>query len=75
MANTDYASQMTSLYNRLVAIESTFVKLSKASTVNTMQTSLQNQLNSIAKDLDNMKTNAQKMQLAINDILIELRGL
>jgi hypothetical protein len=75
MANTDYASQLTEIYNKLVTIESTMVKLATASSVNTMQTGLQNQLNVIAKDVDNLKTNIQKLQLAMNDMIAALRGL
>lgn len=75
MANTDYASQLTEIYNKLISIQSTLSKLALLSRVNTMQGELQNQLNAITARLATCEQAIAQMTLNMNDIITEMRTL
>jgi len=72
---SDYASQLTEIYDKLVGLQASLSKLALLSRVNTMQTTLQNQLNAISQKLHDMEITMQQMQLSMNDIITEMRSL
>ena len=74
MANTDYQSQVTQLYNKLVSIDSTLSKLALNATVNTVQTSLMASLNSLLVQVDTLTTELQKVELLMTELLAEIRS-
>ena len=70
----DYQTELTQIYDKLVDIQATLAKLATASSVNTIQTEMQAQMNSISADLDSLATTVQTMQMSINDIITTLKG-
>lgn len=72
---SDYATQLTEIYDKLVVIQSSLSKLALLSRVNTMQVSLQAQLDAIAQTLHNLEQNMQTMQQTMTDIITEMRSL
>ena len=72
---SDYATQLTEIYNKLGTIQSSLSKLALLSRVNTMQDILQGQLNTIAQKLHDLEITIQRMQVSVNDIITEMRTL
>jgi hypothetical protein len=72
---SDYASQLTEIYNKLGSIQSSLSKLALLSRVNTMQDYLQSQLNSLANRVKSCEDTLAQMQLTVSDILVEMRKL
>jgi Mg2+ and Co2+ transporter CorA len=71
---SDYQSQLTTIYNKLSAINGILAKLALMSNVNTVQTTIQTRLNTISDDLDTVSTNVENIQLAMSDLIVELRS-
>lgn len=74
MSNPDYQEQLTQIYNKLSAIQADLSKLAHMSNVNTIQTSLQNQMNAITSRIDTLTTDVGTLILTMNDLIIELRS-
>ena len=74
MSNPDYQEQLTQIYNKLSAIQADLAKLAHMSNVNTIQTSLQNQMNTITSRIDTLNTDVGSLILTMNDLIIELRS-
>lgn len=74
MANTDYASQLTQIYNKLVAIDAQMSKLALLSDMNSKQEALTISLNSIASSLVTLTDTVQKLELNMSELLAELRS-
>jgi 3-dehydroquinate dehydratase len=74
MSNPDYQEQLTQIYNKLAAIQADLSKLALMSNVNTIQTSLQNQMNAITSRIDTLTTDVGTLILTMNDLIIELRS-
>ena len=72
---SDYASQLTEIYNKLGNIQASLSKLALLSRVNTMQEYLQTQLNSLADRMGSCEDTLAQMQLTVSDILVEMRKL
>lgn len=75
MANTDYASQLTEIYVKLGNIQATLSKLALLSRVNTMQVSLQAQLNALVTRMATCEQMLAEMQLTVSNIITEMRTL
>jgi len=69
----DYNTQLTDIYNQLGNIQSSLSKLALLSRVNTMQVSLQAQLNSFASRMTACEDQLNAMTLSMNDIITEMR--
>ena len=74
MANLDYQAQLTLIYNKMAATQSSLARLSQMSQVNTIQSALQSQMDSLSSRLDTLTGEVQKLQLNVNDLLTILRS-
>jgi hypothetical protein len=74
MANTDPASQLTQLYNKLVAIDSQQSKLALKSEMNTKQTELMTSLNALVASVSNLTAMVEALELNMSALLAELRS-
>ena len=74
MSNPDYQAQITALYNSLAAINASLSKLAPYVSVSSTQADMQQQMNGITARLDDLMNAVNVMQLAMNDLLIELRS-
>lgn len=74
MANQDYQSQLTELYNKLSDIDNQLTKLALKSDMITSQSLLTNILNSISSRLSTLTADVEKLQLTVSGLLTELRS-
>jgi len=72
--NTDYATQLTLIYNKLSDIQQGLGKLALMSYVNTIQEDLQGKMSDITLRLENLTTEVNQIQLTMSDLLTELRS-
>jgi hypothetical protein len=72
---SDYASQLTEIYNKLGAIQATLSKLALLSRINTMQVALQAQLDALLQRMQTAEVAMQEMQLTLNNLVVEVRNL
>ena len=75
MANTDYQSQLTQIYDRLFDISVSMGNLAQSTTVNTIQVSLSASLNTIATNLDALNTQVTQLNMMLTDILAQLTAM
>lgn len=75
MANQDYQSQLTDLYNALSNIDSQLNKLALLSAMNTIQSGLSSQLNNISGRLNTLTGEVEKLKLSVSQLLTEVRSL
>jgi hypothetical protein len=73
--STDYATQLTEIYNKLIAIQGTLSKLALLSRVNSMQVDLQAQLNALTARMSTSEQAIASMTLTMSDILTEIKKL
>ena len=69
---TDYQGQITELYDRLAAIDSSLSLLALESRVNSLQETLQSRLDVISNSLSATETNVINIQLDLSDIITDL---
>jgi hypothetical protein len=74
MANTDYSSQLTQIYNKLAALDSQVSKMALRSEMNTIQASLNSSMVTLSSSLDTLTTTVEKLEVTMSALLSELRS-
>lgn len=74
MANLDYAGQLTQIYNKLVALDASMAKLALRSEMNTAQTSIMADLNTILGQIQSITYQLSQLDLTMTNLLAELRS-
>ena len=74
MANTDYASQLTQIYNKLAALDAQISKMALRSEMNTLQASLNASMVTLSSSVDTLTTTVETLELTMSALLSELRS-
>jgi len=74
MANTDYAGQLTQIYNKLAALDVQVSKLALLSAMNTIQASLNSSMTTLAASVSTLTTTVETLELTMSALLSELRS-
>lgn len=69
---TDYQGQITALYDRLAAINSSLSLLVLESRINSLQETLQARLDTISNSLSSAEINVRNIQLDLSDVITDL---
>jgi len=70
----DYAQQLTDIYNQLSAVNGILANLATLSSVNTIQGTLQAQMDTIYSTIGTLSQQLQAMDLTVTALLVDLRS-
>jgi len=73
--STDTAGQLTQLYVKLEAIDSSLSKLALLSDMNTRQIALNTSITSLASEVSTLTAQVENLELSISALLTQLRSL